>query len=914
MAKNYITILQHNTTSWKANKYNHYNVYRQHDPDIILLNETGVKDIEEIKIFQYICYKTNHSNETHDGVAIAIKKNLKHKLLKVDSNNCICIQLETSLGPINIATTYLPPRRPYFPYIELRNLFNRQEPTYLIADLNATHPMFGNRTTNPKGQALVQMINSGSIQWHGPPFKTWFGNTSSTPDKILSNNKVYHNINIEKGLPCTNDHIPILIKISTSPIAIPVPPRYDIKNTNWEIYREELSSYSSTDLRKASTASIEEELTKVTKVISDAIEKSTPLIKHRILPAPKLPHEVKLLQVQYSNLLEFASRLQVIPPQMQHEITNVRQQLRETLKVYSSNLWNKLLTKIKTSDAKEFWTQINRLLGHDSAKAPYIVNRDGRKLETDQDIANEFKDILKNVFKDENNPNCDFDEQFKAEVNVYLHENVDRLKSYNNSNDARFDDQLIKEISTVELTQYISKMANRAPGKSGIMQIHLKEATDLVRQGYCGIFNACLTAGYFPTGFKTASIKMINKPGKSATFSTNYRPISLLEVPGKLFEKIINDRLLQHWTLNGFLNSQQFGFRPKRGTLHAIALATEKISMNLSTKSRTTIVLRDVSKAFDKVWHGGLRYKILHSQLPSCMEKLLSSLLGERRAYISHGNAKSDTFSLETGVAQGGCISPTLYIFYCHDIPPRVYPCNEDIQFADDVTQIITTQGHSQNFHAKHIKKEIERINAFERKWRISTNQNKFKVIPINNRINARPQLVINGQQHEMSNSGNFLGLEISTTGYSKHVTTKAKRARQQLTKLRRFCDLTEKTKRQLYLTLIRPILEYPPIPLHTLTSNSIKKLQIVQNDATRFITNIRYPDMIRSEILHNRCNLQPLNQLLFRRAENIWHAIENENYPMMQRLLDQYNGGKTYTQFPSSLNAIKRRLPQPMF
>lgn len=213
-----------------------------------------------------------------------------------------------------------------------------------------------------------------------------------------------------------------------------------------------------------------------------------------------------------------------------------------------------------------------------------------------------------------------------------------------------------------------------------------------------------------------------------------------------------------------------------------------------------------------------------------------------------------------------------------------------------------------------HIKKEVERVNQYEKRWRISTNQTKLKVIPINNNKNSRSELIIDGKRQLYADSGNFLGLEFSSTGYSKHINAKVAQAKRQLTKLERFSNLSQKAKRNLYLALVRPILEYPPVPLHKLTNNNIKKLQRVQNKATKFITNTRYPTIISSKDLHEVCNIQPMNQLLHRRAKAIWSSIVDKNYPMMNRMIQQENGPKSYIQFPTTFMNVNDQLPRPIY
>ncbi len=81
----------------------------------------------------------------------------------------------------------------------------------------------------------------------------------------------------------------------------------------------------------------------------------------------------------------------------------------------------------------------------------------------------------------------------------------------------------------------------------------------------------------------------------------NYRPISLLEVPGKIFERTIQARINTFLSENNILKKRQHGFRPYKGTHTAITITYETIANALADKKQVYMVLRDVAKAFDKV-------------------------------------------------------------------------------------------------------------------------------------------------------------------------------------------------------------------------------------------------------------------------------------------------------------------------
>lgn len=123
--------------------------------------------------------------------------------------------------------------------------------------------------------------------------------------------------------------------------------------------------------------------------------------------------------------------------------------------------------------------------------------------------------------------------------------------------------------------------------------------------------------GYVPIKFKTAVIKMIPKANVNRRDPINYRPISLLEVNGKLLEKIVKKRLRTFLETHKKLPSTQHGFRTSRGTDTALNTIHDTIAHHIARNERLYLVLRDVSKAFHKVWHSGLQFIITQLGLPN---------------------------------------------------------------------------------------------------------------------------------------------------------------------------------------------------------------------------------------------------------------------------------------------------------
>ena len=124
---------------------------------------------------------------------------------------------------------------------------------------------------------------------------------------------------------------------------------------------------------------------------------------------------------------------------------------------------------------------------------------------------------------------------------------------------------------------------------------------------------------------------------------------------------------------------------------------------------------------------------------------------------------------------------------------------------------------------------------------------------------------------------GKVLGLNITSTGYSKHIKERISKATIELKKIKRFKNINLKNKRKLYLALIRPILTYPIIPTVSASKSLLKKMQRVQNEALRWMTHTYLRTRNINQELHNRINIDPINIYLINQATKIWNRLREE-------------------------------------
>lgn len=221
----------------------------------------------------------------------------------------------------------------------------------------------------------------------------------------------------------------------------------------------------------------------------------------------------------------------------------------------------------------------------------------------------------------------------------------------------------------------------------------LKCLADYIYLPLTRLINLCIQEGIFPDVLKTARVVPIHKGG-SRDDPGNYRPISLLPLIGKVFEKVLKNQLTDYLENNSILSVTQFGFRKGLSTSAAITSFTEFVYSGFEKKSMTATCLCDLSKAFDCVSHGLLVSKLVHYGIAENGVKMISSYLSNRHQFVSTRGGTSDMLPVTSGVPQGSVLGPILFLIYINDLASCV-PDVEFRVFADDTT--LAVQGNSLN-------------------------------------------------------------------------------------------------------------------------------------------------------------------------------------------------------------------------
>jgi len=183
----------------------------------------------------------------------------------------------------------------------------------------------------------------------------------------------------------------------------------------------------------------------------------------------------------------------------------------------------------------------------------------------------------------------------------------------------------------------------------------------------------------------------ILKPGKDPALPSSYRPTSLLDTIGKLFEKILLARIFHEVNERGLMRDKQFGFRPRYSTSLQLARTVGRIARNFGEKRLTGAVFLDVAEAFVTVLIDGLLYKPHTPQLPALHNpyNLIQPQGQDVRSVLPDGHVISSRHAGWGG--SGGIYLPVLFLPFVNDTPPPSHHV-ELALYADDNVIIATSQ------------------------------------------------------------------------------------------------------------------------------------------------------------------------------------------------------------------------------
>ena len=324
------------------------------------------------------------------------------------------------------------------------------------------------------------------------------------------------------------------------------------------------------------------------------------------------------------------------------------------------------------------------------------------------------------------------------------------------------------------------------------------------------IVNKSWTSGKFPRSLKIAKVIPIYK-AEDKQIVSNYRPISILPVLSKIFEKIVFKQMLNYLEKFSLLNNNQYGFRPSRSTTQAVLDNLQYIYKNLDSNHTVLSIFLDFSKAFDCIDHKILLSKLNLYGFRGIANQWFTSYLQNRKQFVSVNGAESNLTSITHGVPQGSILGPILFLLFINDFPDSSIFFKFTL-FADDSNLLCKFK----NVNTISIYNDVcQNLNSVydwlsENKIKVNVDKCKYIIFSYGRKTDLPPLKFGSGTILQTSNY-KFLGITLDQNlNFREHVNTiksKLSKSVGVLFKLNKF--LPPNILKLLYDTLIKPYLTY---------------------------------------------------------------------------------------------------------
>ena len=477
--------------------------------------------------------------------------------------------------------------------------------------------------------------------------------------------------------------------------------------------------------------------------------------------------------------------------------------LDKSIYIRYNKLYRKLVEKEKENNFKD------RLLeaGANSKKKWQILKKELKLTQTSDTI--ESINLRGEVFTE---PQA-IANNFKAHFESCAQELAENLPQTGDC-DILIDQYEEFNFSTVELKDIDKIIKGLLPksssGFDNLSNRMLKKERSTFSKLLLPLINESLNKGNFPDSLKIAKVIPIHKKGDKLNMN-NYRPISLLPVMSKVFEKVINTQLNQRLEGMNIVDNDQYGFRTGHGTDDAITKFVDMIERELTNNKHVCSIYIDVSKAFDSCDHTILLQKLKRIGLAENSLNLMKSYLKDRTQEVWVGKQCGGRFKINIGVGQGTVLGPTLFKIYIIDMYRSTTLFN--MRFADDTSLI--GSGKNREETEEKINSELDKLYKWFCNNKLTLHPDKSRFIIhtkdklINLRLGSRNimRCGYNLQEEGVKLLGITIDENLDWKLQTKQVTKKIGKGNYLLWRYRK--QLTTNMKKTLYESFVRCHITY---------------------------------------------------------------------------------------------------------
>ena len=380
---------------------------------------------------------------------------------------------------------------------------------------------------------------------------------------------------------------------------------------------------------------------------------------------------------------------------------------------------------------------------------------------------------------------------------------------------------------------------NKSSGPNSIPVFILKIMKTFFSKWLSILINLSYRVSIFPDILKVAKVTPIHKKDSKLSHM-NYRPISLLSVVSKIYEKTLYVRMYSFLSHHNLLYDKQFGFRSSYSTIHALTDITENIKNLLDSQFYVCGIFVDLEKAFDTVNHNILTDKLKWYGFRGQTNLLLKSYLNNRKQFVSINGFDSNINTIKCGVPQGSCLGPLLFLIYINDFRYCLNKTNTG-HFADD-TYIMYSSKKLKTIETV-INHELKLVSNWMNLNKLSLNSDKTKLIIFHSKqktLDTRMvSIKLNGKKLKLEDNVKYLGMfldkHLTWEFHINQLSKKLSRANGIISKLRHNAPI--KTRLQVYYAIFYSHLTYGSSIWGLTYEKNLDTIRILQKKCIRLIT-----------------------------------------------------------------------------
>lgn len=526
---------------------------------------------------------------------------------------------------------------------------------------------------------------------------------------------------------------------------------------------------------------------------------------------------------------------------------------------------------------KKLWKNLKSLSGKtEKHQTNYIADENGTPITDPKLTADTFNAFFANVFK-------------KAEnITELSHEMKTVLKeSLGSENAMQFNKFEIPYVQVSYVKQKLNSLdVTKATGMDGISAKFLKTASDVICEPICTMINLSVKSGKFPTQLKQTKVTPIYKKG-SKSDKNNYRPISVLPLISKIYEKHVSDHLKSFLETNNLLFTTQSGFRAKHSCETALTNIIDNWINALNEGKLVGTLFLDLSKAFDLVNHKILIEKLPFYHISSQAINWITSYLSERSQKVNVSGVLSEPAEVVSGVPQGSVLGPLLFIIYINDLNLHVKRSKTDM-FADDTS--LTATGISLQEVIDNLQTDLDNVHTWCKQNAMVLNAQKTKSMNISTKSTKSentksPTLHIQDQEIELTDTEKLLGVHVDNNlKWKTHIQSTIKKCNAQLYLLLRIKQYLDLHSRKLFFnSYILPHLDYCCTIWGNCNNELLSDIIKFQKRAARIILDKSFDTP--SNELFKELNWMTFDQRIkYKKSILVYKSINEPSFPMYMK------------------------------